>query len=197
MSASWPGLSQGNWLNPPPSWSIDAGCLNAVSGNKTDFWQKTFYGFQRDDGHFLAIAAPDAFTASVHVTGQFDHLYDQAGLMLRADHETWIKTGVEFTDGSLHLSAVVTKGASDWSVTLPRRPITEFWLRLTAKGGTVRIQYSLDAMTWPLLRLAAFPTDCPLTVGPMFCSPERSALEVSFDQFEIRAPMETDLHDLS
>ena len=196
MSETKRGLEQGRWLNPPPSWSIEGGRLTATTGEKTDFWQKTFYGFMRDDGHFLGIDAPDAFTVSVHVSGKFEQLYDQAGLMLRADHETWIKTGVEFTDGELFLSAVVTKGASDWSVTLPPKPITDFWLRLTAKDGAVRIQYSLDAVTWPLLRLAAFPTNRPLQVGPMLCSPERSGLQVAFDRFMLGPAIGTDLHDL-
>lgn len=196
MSGTAPGLGDGTWLNPPPSWSIDGGQLTATTGEKTDFWQKTFYGFKRDDGHFLGVDAPKAFTASVHVSGGFDQLYDQAGLMLRVDHETWIKTGVEFTDGVLHLSAVVTRGASDWSVTMPPTPIKDFWLRMTAKDNAVRIQYSLDGKTWPLLRLAAFPTDRPMQVGPMLCSPERSGLDVTFDHFELGPPIETDLHDL-
>lgn len=196
MNAVVPGLDDGHWLNPPPTWSIDHGRLTATTGAKTDFWQKTFYGFMRDDGHFLGIDAPAAFTASVHVSGNFEHLYDQAGLMLRVDHETWIKTGVEFTDGALHLGAVVTKGASDWSVTLPAEPITDFWLRLTMKDDAVRIQYSLDAKTWPLLRLTSFPSGRQLKVGPMLCSPERAGLEVAFDQFHLGPPIETDLHDL-
>lgn len=196
MSDVWPGLEDGYWLNPPPSWSIDHGHLTATTGVKTDFWQKTFYGFERDNGHFLALDAPETFTASVHVSGKFEQLYDQAGLMLRADHETWIKTGVEFTDGALNLSAVVTKGASDWSVTLPPKPISDFWVRLTAKDGAVRIQYSLDGKTWPLLRLTSFPIGRQHQIGPMLCSPERSGLEVAFDQFYFGQPIETDLHDL-
>lgn len=197
MSEATPDLEKGSWLNPPPSWAIKDGRLKATTGAKTDFWQKTFYGFKRDDGHFLGIDTPSAFTVSVHVNGKFNQLYDQAGLMLRADHKTWIKTGVEFTDGQLHLSAVVTNGASDWSVTSPPEPITDFWLRMTVRDSAVRIQYSLDAKTWPLLRLAAFPTDRPLLVGPMLCSPERAGLEVEFDHFDLSQPGATDLHDLS
>jgi regulation of enolase protein 1 (concanavalin A-like superfamily) len=197
MSGAVRGLDDGRWLNPPSSWSIEDGRLTATTDEKTDFWQKTFYGFVRDDGHFLGIAAPEAFTASVHVSGRFEQLYDQAGLMLRADAGAWIKTGVEFTDGALHLSAVVTRGSSDWSVTLPPEPITDFWLRLTAKDGAVRIQYSQDGKAWPLLRLAAFPTDRPLRVGPMLCSPKRLGLEVAFDHFHLGPAIETDLHDLS
>ncbi|MEM9439934.1 MAG: DUF1349 domain-containing protein [Pseudomonadota bacterium] len=197
MRDNKPNLEDGHWLNPPPDWSITQGCLHATTGAKTDFWQKTFYGFERDDGHFLAIRAPDAFTASLHVSGRFDSLYDQAGLMLRVDPTTWIKTGVEFTDGALQLSAVVTNGASDWSITPPTKPITDFWLRLTASNNAVRIQYSFDASVWPLLRLAPFPTNHDMAIGPMLCSPERSGLEVVFDQFQLGPPIETDLHDQS
>jgi regulation of enolase protein 1 (concanavalin A-like superfamily) len=197
MTASSNRLEDGVWLNPPAIWSIDDDRLNATTDAKTDFWQKTFYGFARDNGHFLAFPAPAAFTASVHIRGGFEHLYDQAGLMLRLDRENWIKTGVEFTDGALHLSTVITRGSSDWSVTTPTTPIEDFWLRLTAKDGAVRIQASLDGNTWPLLRLAHFPTDDPLQIGPMLCSPERGGLEVCFDRFHIGPPLTTDLHDLS
>ncbi|MGI9435004.1 MAG: DUF1349 domain-containing protein [Geminicoccaceae bacterium] len=193
-AARW---QDGIWLNPPADWSISGNRLLAKTDGKTDFWQKTFYGFIRDSGHFLAFDTAAAFTATLHVEGGFEELYDQAGLMLRLDERNWIKTGVEFTDGALHLSAVVTTGASDWSITVPPQPIEDFWLRMTVKAGAVRIQASLDAKTWPLIRLTHFPTSERYQVGPMLCSPERAGLEVRFDGFQITEPMETDLHDLS
>jgi len=42
-----------HWLNTPPMWEVNQGRLFVQSGNKTDFWQETYYGFHRDDGHFL------------------------------------------------------------------------------------------------------------------------------------------------
>jgi hypothetical protein len=44
------------WLNPPPSAEIRDGALHLRSAEKTDFWQGTYYGFHRDDGHFLHVA---------------------------------------------------------------------------------------------------------------------------------------------
>ena len=39
------------WLNTPPEWREDGGVLTVVSGDRTDFWRETHYGFIRDDGH--------------------------------------------------------------------------------------------------------------------------------------------------
>ena len=39
------------WLNEPPSWREEGGVLSISTGEKTDFWRTTHYGFIRDDGH--------------------------------------------------------------------------------------------------------------------------------------------------
>ena len=104
------------WLNPPPRWSGDARALELETGTATDFWRETFYGFVRDSGHaWLAPVAGD-FSLSVRFRGGYEALYDQAGLMLRRDEGAWIKTGIEYTDGVMHFSVVVTGPRSDWSV---------------------------------------------------------------------------------
>lgn len=40
------------WLNEPREWKAQGGNLSFVTEDKTDFWQKTFYGFHHDNGHF-------------------------------------------------------------------------------------------------------------------------------------------------
>ncbi|MGO4839299.1 DUF1349 domain-containing protein, partial [Rhizobiaceae sp. 2RAB30] len=160
------------WLNPPPSWQGDETALELTTGEATDFWRHTFYGFLRDNGHaFLRPVAGD-FTASATVMGDYEHLYDQAGLMLRIDHRTWIKTGIEFTDGLMHFSVVVTREVSDWSViplpqATPRDPVH---VRLTRHDDAVRIQYSVAGSPWQMARLAPFPA-ADAQVGVMACSP--------------------------
>src|SRR4051812_37263874 len=97
-----------NWLNPPPESRVEDGRLICRSGGETDFWQGTYYGFHRDSGHFLHRPRQGVFPGEVPFPGHYEALYDQAGLMLRADDKHWIKCGIEFTDGARHFSTVVT-----------------------------------------------------------------------------------------
>lgn len=185
------------WHQPPPRFRIDGDALRVVTGNETDFWRITQYDFIHDNGHFFGKTVDDAFTAQIRVQANFQELYDQAGLMVRIDERRWIKIGAEFSDGKLMMSTVLTNEKSDWAV-MPAPAISQgFWIRATVRGGTVRAQYSVDGVDWPLLRLAPFPiADCYL-VGPMCCTPTRAGLEVNFSEFSVKPALERDLHDLS
>ena len=105
-----------HWLNPPADWTGDATRLELRTAANTDFWRETFYGFIRDSGHAFLRRVSGDFSASAKVRGDYEALYDQAGLFLRIDETHWIKAGIEFTDGLMHFSVVVTRDVSDWSV---------------------------------------------------------------------------------
>lgn len=185
------------WHHQPPAHRLDGDTLRVTTGESTDFWRITSYGFIHDSGHLFGAQVAGGFTAQVRVRAAFSHLYDQAGLMVRIDERRWIKAGVEFSDGQPMLSTVLTNGMSDWAM-LPAPPFADgFWLRMTVEGGVIRVQYSADGITWPMLRLAPFPEAGRYLVGPMCCSPQRAGLEVEFSEFSLGAPLGKDLHDLS
>ncbi|MBZ9676474.1 DUF1349 domain-containing protein [Mesorhizobium sp. ES1-1] len=184
------------WLNPPPHHTIEGDVVKVRTGKKTDFWRETFYGFWRDDGHFLHRPVEGDFTAEVTVDGRYETLYDQAGLMVRLSETHWVKAGIEYTDGVMYLSVVVTNDTSDWSLaTIPAGPhgVT---IRLTRHAETIRVQY-LDASDghWKPVRLAYFPISAAVDVGMMCCSPQREGFEVSFSGFSIGPPISRELHD--
>ena len=147
-----------HWLNPPDDWSGDAARLQLRTNASTDFWRETFYGFIRDNAHAFSPVSGD-FSASAKVHGDYEALYDQAGLFLRIDETHWIKAGIEFTDGLMHFSVVVTRDVSDWSVIpLPNaKPTDEVSVRLTRHGDAVRVQFSIQGSPWQLARLCPFP----------------------------------------
>lgn len=190
-------FKDGKWVNEPAKWQANETALTMTTDDKTDFWRETYYGFTRDSGHFLGLPAGDSFTAKIRIQGEFRTLYDQAGLMVRIDENRWVKTGVEFTDGELFLSTVITDGKSDWSVSQPFKELEDFYIRVTVANGAMRIQASRDGKLWPLLRLAPFPVAAAYEVGPTACTPERSGLSVCFSEFSIGPAITTDLHDLS
>ena len=174
-----------DWLNEPPEWHERDGVLELVTGARTDFWRHTHYGFVRDDGHARLAAVEGDFSATVRFRGVYETLYDQAGLMLRVDAETWIKAGIEFVGGRRMLSVVVTRGFSDWS-TMPA-PVETPWLslRLTRIGTAVHVHWSVgEGEPFRMLRLAWFP-EGPAGVGPMACSPERAGFRAAFAGFRV------------
>ncbi|APW40872.1 regulation of enolase 1 [Rhodoferax koreense] len=192
------GRSDGRWLNEPKRWSADAtGDLMIVTDQATDFWCETHYGFSRDSGHFLGFTAPDAFTAQLRIRGQYEKLYDQAGIMVRVDEHRWVKAGIELSDGRAMLSSVLTMGQSDWATSPYEHLAEDFWIRATVSQGVLRLQVSADGQNWPLVRIAPFPIASSYQLGPMACTPERSGLRIRFSDLRITAPLGKDLHDLS
>lgn len=190
-------FEQCEWLNEPARWTLKNERLQVTTDRATDFWRETHYGFTRDTGHCYGARTAGDFTAQVHVQGQFETLYDQAGLMVRIDATQWVKAGVEFTDGALVLSSVLTVGQSDWAIATRIDGANGFWLRASIAKRVLRLQYSVDGTHWPLLRLAPFPHAPSYFVGPMCCTPERGGLLVEFDSFSVGAPSDKALHDLT
>ena len=190
-------FTQGRWLNAPEKFTRAEAQLRVTTDANTDFWRTTQYAFIRDSGHFFGTGIDGDFTAQLHVAAQYTSLYDQAGMMVRIDAENWIKCGVEFSDGQLLLSTVLTVEKSDWAVSVAPPMPDGFWLRVTVQTGVIRVQYSTDGVRWPLLRLAPFPGAARYLVGPMCCTPERGGLEVVFSQFSHGPALQKDLHDLS
>lgn len=184
-----------SWLNEPAEWAAEAGGVRLVTDFGTDFWQHTFYGFRRDNGHALLRPVKGDFTAAAVISGGYEHLYDQAGLMLRIDAQNWIKTGIEYTDGMMHFSVVVTREASDWSVIpLPdATPDDVLHVRLTRHGDAVRVQYAIAGRDWQMARLAPFSA-ADAQVGVMACSPERSGFEARFRDISVGPPVDRKLH---
>ncbi len=184
------------WMNKPAQWGWTGDRLDVTTSANTDFWSRTFYGFTRASGHFLHRDTASDFSASVTVTADYQALYDQAGLMLWADPDNWLKAGIEYTDGAMHVSTVVTRdGYSDWS----QQPIADsardgIALRITRHAEALRVQYRLPGEAWRMIRLAMLPMGETVQIGMMCCTPERAGLEVRFENFEVGASIPRDLH---
>jgi hypothetical protein len=183
------------WLNPPERAEVVGSQLEVVTRPMTDFWRTTSYGFVHDDGHLLGASLAREAAMEVTFTSELTEMFDQAGLMLRAAPDLWIKTGVELSDGVLLASAVVTLGRSDWSVApLPAgsagMPIT---VRASRSGDAVTIRYRVGATGFRLLRVAYMPPEAELLAGPMCCSPSRGGLVVRFEPVRV-GPPDVQLH---
>lgn len=184
------------WLNEPPVWRDENDILLVTTGDRTDFWRETHYGFIRDDGHLRYRTVEGDFTAELSFAGDYRDMYDQAGIMIRADERTWIKAGIEFVGGRQMLSTVVTRDFSDWSTAAAPLGVEWMTLRLTKHGSAIRIEWAAAAThpNYHLMRLAYLPDAKSLDVGPMCCSPQRAGFEARFRNFRVIPAIQTDLH---
>ncbi|MFI7410911.1 DUF1349 domain-containing protein [Streptomyces sp. NPDC049627] len=175
---------EATWLNEPEHARTDGPDLLVTARARSDFWRTTSYGFVRDDGHALLHDFPRDSATEVTFLVDFGTLYDQAGLMIRVDAGTWIKAGVEMSDGLPQLGAVVTRGVSDWSVApVPDWQGREVAVRASRSGDAVTVRARCEDGPWRLVRLAPLAPDAAATAGPFCCSPERDGLEVRFTGF--------------
>ena len=173
------------WLNEPASWSRTESELIISPDEGSDFWRITNYGFVHDNGHAWLERVDGDFDAAVELAADYREQYDQAGLMIRVDPENWLKTGIEYVDGRCFLSAVVTRGFSDWSIApLDRRPETVA-VRIHRRGDSITIETSADGAPFQTLRITHLPPGPDSAVGPAACAPSASGFTARFTKFKI------------
>ncbi|RUR00892.1 DUF1349 domain-containing protein [Labedella endophytica] len=186
--------SDGRWTNPPAGAeeTDDGLVVTAVEGS--DAWRVTSYGFVHDTEHALVAPLGEGRAVEVAFSAEYSRQFDQAGIFVRASDQAWIKAGVEYADGSLGLGAVVTNGMSDWSI----GPVDDWAghrivVRVSRAGGAVTVRARRDDERFRLVRVAPFPADADVEVGPFLCAPTRSGFDVTFHSWT-ETEADADLH---
>jgi uncharacterized protein len=181
-----------SWLYPPVAALINDGKLSIRSAADTDYWQRTHYGFRRDNGHFLYCSLDTDFTMTVFVQGHPSHQYDQAGILVRHSDACWAKASVEFEPECLsRLGSVVTNhGWSDWATQDIDYPTGRIGFRIQRVGNDFTFHVKVDASSdWSQIRIAHLHETAdhsvPLMCGVYLCSPQGGGFEASFDSFTI------------
>ena len=175
------------WQSEPAHWRIGTGGggLSIEPDAGTDFWQRTHYGFEVDNGHFLYLNATGDFTLTTQVHFLPRHQYDQAGLMVRLSPSCWLKTSVEFEpDGPSRLGAVVTNGQySDWSTQPVGDEVTALWFRIRTERSDCIVESSTDGVAWSQLRIAHLSERAAapfVQCGLYACSPKAAGFKANF-----------------
>jgi regulation of enolase protein 1 (concanavalin A-like superfamily) len=183
-----PSLPEGFfWYNEPPDYRLGNG-LEIYTAERSDFWQKTHYGFQRDDGHCLLTRQSGDFSVLTHVEFQPQEQYDQCGLMVRVNDQNWIKVSTEYEDDrTSRLGSVVTNlGYSDWATQDVPSSHREMWYRMSKRGNDFLIESSFDGEGWLQMRIAHLHTlKEQLQVGLYACSPIGKAFWCRFSTLSI------------
>lgn len=179
-------LEKMNWFNEPAEWNISDGRLSMSVTPKSDYWRISHYGFTVDDAPFYYAEYGGEFEAKVRVSGDYKSRFDQAGLMVRIDHENYIKAGIEYVDGRCNLSTVVTHHTSDWSVIALDKPVEAIWIKAVRRRDAVEIFYSFDDREYTMMRNAWMEANRPVKIGMMGASPDGNGFKASFSDFTVK-----------
>jgi regulation of enolase protein 1 (concanavalin A-like superfamily) len=179
-------LSNMQWFNEPEKWEIKNKRLEMFVTPQTDYWRISHYGFTVDDAPFYYSTYGGEFEAKVKLTGDYKARFDQMGLMIRIDHENWIKAGVEFVDGKFNISAVVTHKTSDWSVIQLDTIPSYIWIKAVRRLDAVELYYSFDDKNYKMMRNAPLQDNHPVMVGLMAASPDGKGFAATFDNFSVK-----------
>lgn len=178
-------LEKMQWFNEPEQWEIKDNTLSMFVTPQSDYWRISHYGFTVDDAPFYYSTYGGEFEVKVKITGDYQARFDQAGLMLRIDHENYIKTGIEFVDGKFNLSTVVTHKTSDWSVIALDKPVPYIWIKAIRRLDAVEIFYSFDDKNYTMMRNAWLQDNSPVMVGVMGASPDGKGFNAKFEHFKV------------
>lgn len=179
-------LEKMNWFNEPSRWQVKDGTLTMEVTPRSDYWRISHYGFTVDDAPFYYGEYGGEFEAKVKISGDYKVRFDQAGMMIRIDHENYIKAGIEYVDGKYNLSTVVTHHTSDWSVITLDKPVDFIWIKAVRRLDAVEIFYSFDDKEYIMIRNAWMEANRHVKVGMMGACPDGDGFSVTFSDFTVK-----------
>ena len=173
--------NSGTWTTAPAQVHVAPDGLHVTAVEGSDAWRTTSYGFVHDTEHALLVPFEQDTAQEVSFRLDFTAQFDQAGIFVKIDDETWTKAGVERSDGEESLGAVVTRGMSDWSLSpVPGWHGREVTIRASRSGDALTVRARVDDEPWRLVRVAPLDPGARVSAGPMCCAPSRGDLTVHF-----------------
>ncbi len=196
-------LSTGCWLNKSESCFIDSEAVVIKTTPKTDFWQRSYYGFRNDNAPALQFESDTNFTFTVKVNFDYKSLFDQCGIIIYLDSENWLKASIEYENEMFsRLGSVVTNlGYSDWATT-DIDTISSIWYRLSRRGPDFLVESSFDGVNFKQMRIfhlhelgetteqmgrsnPPLVSEHPVTFGVYACSPTESSFVATFSEMKL------------
>lgn len=186
--------SDGQWTNEPADVATDRDGLHVTARHGSDAWRITSYDFIHATEHALLTTFAPESAIEVQFRLDLAEQFDQAGIFVKVDDESWIKAGVELSDGEESLGAVVTRGTSDWSLSpVPSWAGRRVTMRGSWSGNALTVRARVDDEPWQLVRVAPLDAVTPVMAGPFCCAPTRAGLTVHFTSWRTTPP-DAELH---
>lgn len=176
------------WINEPKAYRISKEKISIVTEPRTDYWQRTYYGFRNDNAHTLLIKNNEKFFSFI-VKTEFNskNRFDQCGVIIYQNSDNWFKASIEYENDEIQrLGSVVTNnGYSDWATTDISASNKSMYYRLSRRESDYCVENSEDGVNFKQMRIFhLFDGVGEIQIGIYACSPEESSFTATFTEFE-------------
>lgn len=176
------------WVHAPKNFVLAEKEIQITTEPGTDYWQRTYYGFQNDNAPTFLKNIVGDFSFSVRTDFDSKKQFDQCGIILYQNSENWVKASIEYENGRFsRLGSVVTNmGYSDWATTDISTDTKTMWYRLSRRGPDFFIEASVDGAVFKQLRVLHMHQPIEVArVGIYACSPVQSSFTAKFSDFKL------------
>jgi len=176
------------WVHEPNEYTIRDGEIVIKTEAGTDFWQRTYYGFQNNNAPALLMKTNEKYFSFL-VKTEFDskQRFDQCGVIIYQNSDNWIKASIEYENEEYQrLGSVVTNlGYSDWATTDIAATKKFMYYRLSRRERDYCIENSYDGIHYKQMRIAhLFEGADNIQIGIYACSPEESSFKAIFTELK-------------
>lgn len=174
------------WIFEPKQYTISKDKVEIITDPETDFWQRTYYGFQNDNAPSLLMKVDqDFFSFTVKTEFESGARFDQCGVVIYQDSDNWFKASSEYENETYQRigSVVTNKGYSDWATTDIPADIKTIWYRLSRRSSDFMIEYSYDGKDFKQIRIFhLFEASSSVNMGIYACSPLKASFKAIFSE---------------
>lgn len=193
-------FTKASWLFEPQKYEVTSSRVAITTEPETDLWQRSYYGFRKDNAPSLLLKSSENFSFTAKVEFEYKSKFDQCGLMIYLNNNNWFKASIEFENERYsRLGSVVTNiGYSDWATTDIKLP-PNIWYRLNRRGPDFLIESSLDGTVFKQMRIfhlhqlgetteamgkanPPLPPESSVHFGIYACSPLNSSFTATFSE---------------
>ncbi|NFH02082.1 DUF1349 domain-containing protein [Clostridium botulinum] len=180
--------NEASWIFEPKTYIISDEKIVIKTEPGTDFWQRTYYGFQNNNAPALLVSTKEKeFSFVVKTEFDSNHRFDQCGVIIYQDSDNWFKASIEYQNEEYQrLGSVVTNyGYSDWATTDISAKYKQMYYRLSRRENDYCIENSYDGVNFKQMRIFhLFKASDEIRIGIYACSPEESSFNAVFTQIK-------------
>lgn len=176
------------WMNDPERFITNENEVFIETSPYTALWSRTYFKTVSSNAPILIFPVEENFTFSAKVSYVLNEINDQAGIVIYANADNYLKACVlRLNDDTNLLSTTLTyHGYSDISSREIGDGINSMSFRLSHRDGDFLIENSFDGIHYKHMRMFHLKMrEGHFNVGVYACSPYDSSFDAKFSNMEI------------